>query len=139
MCSFIHEAKDEKSQQFHAFKLLNFILENVLRQEDCEISNLVKEIPGLLFVAVEVGNTEFLIKLIDYYHDLIWKVNDNNESIFHFAVSHRHKTIFNLLHEIGSTGRLIATYRDDDDNNMLHLAAKVARQHKLNKVSGSTL
>lgn len=139
--SYLHvkEENEEKSQQFYAHKLLYFILDHILLKEDCEISNLIEEVPTLLFAAAEAGNTEFVIALIDYYPDLIWKENYRNQSIFHVAILHRHQKIFNLLHEIGSIGSLIATRKDNDGNNMLHLAATLAPQEKLNKVSGAAL
>ncbi|KAL7616701.1 hypothetical protein Lser_V15G01873 [Lactuca serriola] len=45
----------------------------------------------VLFLAAEAGNTGFLVELIRKYPDLIWKKNENNQSIFHVAVSHRHE------------------------------------------------
>ncbi|GJZ62860.1 ankyrin repeat-containing domain, PGG domain protein, partial [Tanacetum coccineum] len=39
-----------------------------------------------LFIAAEMGNTKFIVELIRQYPDLIWKVNDNNQTIFHIAV-----------------------------------------------------
>nr|XP_043634203.1 uncharacterized protein LOC122605342 [Erigeron canadensis] len=75
----------------------------------------------VLFIAAETGNTNFLVELIRLYPDLIWKVNDNNQTIFHIAVKHRHEGIYNLLYEIGSMKDMITPLRDPNDNNMLHL------------------
>nr|XP_017220539.1 PREDICTED: ankyrin repeat-containing protein At5g02620-like isoform X2 [Daucus carota subsp. sativus] len=136
----VKEENEEQSQQVYAHKLVYFILDHILLNEDCEISSLVEDVPTLLFEAAEVGNTEFVIALIDYYPDLIWQENYRNQSIFHIAISHRHQKIFNLIHEIGSIGSLLATRKDKiDGNNMLHLAATLAPQEKLNKVSGAAL
>ncbi|GKC69204.1 ankyrin repeat-containing domain, PGG domain protein, partial [Tanacetum coccineum] len=44
-----------------------------------------------LFIAVEMGNTKFIVELIRQYPDLIWKVSDNNQTIFHIVVKHRHE------------------------------------------------
>ncbi|XP_074343605.1 uncharacterized protein LOC141682811 isoform X2 [Apium graveolens] len=136
----VKEENEEQSQQFYAHKLVYFILDHILLNEDCEILSLIEEVPTLLFAAAEVGNAEFVIAIIDYYPDFIWKENYRNQSIFHVAILHRHQRIFNLLHEIGSIGSLIATRKDNyDGNNMLHLAATLAPQEKLNKVSGAAL
>ncbi|MFS7957944.1 hypothetical protein Hanom_Chr07g00672451 [Helianthus anomalus] len=62
--------------------------------------------------------THLLIRL---YPDLIWEVDDNNQSIFHVAVAHRHEGIYNLLYKIGSMKDVISPLRDRNDNNMLHL------------------
>ncbi|KAJ0751784.1 putative PGG domain, ankyrin repeat-containing domain superfamily [Helianthus annuus] len=90
----------------------------------------------ILFIAAEKGNTIFLVELIRRYPDLVWKVNDNNQSIFHIAVKHRHNEIYNLLHEIGTMKDLITPLRDMDDNNMWHLVAKTATEERLAVVSG---
>ncbi|KAK9062073.1 hypothetical protein SSX86_019258 [Deinandra increscens subsp. villosa] len=93
----------------------------------------------VLFVAAEMGNTKFLVELIRQYPDLIWKVNDNNQSIFHIAVKHRHEGIYNLLYEIGAMKDLITPLRDENDNNMLHLVGTRAKQKQLEDVSGVAL
>ncbi|KAJ0551365.1 putative ankyrin repeat-containing domain superfamily [Helianthus annuus] len=88
---------------------------------------------------VEFGNREFVVELIWLYPDLIWKVDENNQSIFHVAVAHRHEGIYNLLYEIGSMKDLISPLRDRNDNNMLHLVGKCAKQKRLEDVSGVAL
>ncbi|KAF5821459.1 putative PGG domain-containing protein [Helianthus annuus] len=90
----------------------------------------------ILFVAAETGNTIFIVELIRLYPDLIWKVNDHNQSIFHIVVKHRRKGICNFLYEIGSMKDLITPLRDENDNNMLHLVGKNTKQKRLQDVSG---
>ncbi|CAI9272252.1 unnamed protein product [Lactuca saligna] len=90
----------------------------------------------ILFVAAEMGNTRFIIELIRLYPDIIWKVNDDNQSIFHTAVKHRHEGIYNLLYEIGSMKDLITPLKDKNDNIMLHLVGKSAKKRRLEDVSG---
>ncbi|KAJ7969330.1 Ankyrin repeat-containing protein [Quillaja saponaria] len=79
-----------------------------------------------------------------WYHilcqDLIWEVDNKNRSIIHIAVLHRHASIFNLIHELGSIKEIIVAFVDDEDkNNLLHLAAKLAPTDQLNLVSGAAL
>ncbi|KAM0037976.1 putative ankyrin repeat-containing domain, PGG domain, ankyrin repeat-containing domain superfamily [Helianthus debilis subsp. tardiflorus] len=92
-----------------------------------------------LFIAAEMGNTSFLVELIRQYPDLIWKVNDNHQSVFHIGVKYRHEGIYNLLYEIGSMKDLITPLKDANDNNMLHLAGKMATKERLAIVSGAAL
>ncbi|KAL4560361.1 hypothetical protein LXL04_032511 [Taraxacum kok-saghyz] len=91
----------------------------------------------VLFVAAEMGNTRFLVELIRRYPDLIWKKNENNQSIFHVAVCHRHESIYNLLYEIGSMKALIIPLKDQQGNNMLHLVGKNVEKTRLQHVSGA--
>ncbi|GKA19408.1 ankyrin repeat-containing domain, PGG domain protein, partial [Tanacetum coccineum] len=93
----------------------------------------------VVFVAANKGNTKFLVELIRGYPDLIWKVNDNGLSIFHSAVKHRQEDIYNLLYEIGAMKDMITPLKDKNDNNMLHLVGKIAKQKRLADVSGVAL
>ncbi|KAI3673314.1 hypothetical protein L6452_39431 [Arctium lappa] len=82
----------------------------------------------ILFVIAEIGNTNFLVELIHLYPDLSWKVNDNNQTIFHIVVEHRHERIYNILYEVGLVKELITPLRDGNDNNMLHLVGKMTKK-----------
>ncbi|XP_076953394.1 uncharacterized protein LOC143627465 [Bidens hawaiensis] len=93
----------------------------------------------VLFIAAEMGNTRFLVELIRRYPDLIWKLNDSNQSIFHVAVSHRQEGVYNLMYEIGSMKDFISPIKDINGNNMLHLAAKSAKKKRLQETSGVAL
>nr|KAJ0223701.1 hypothetical protein LSAT_V11C200075680 [Lactuca sativa] len=88
------------------------------------------------FVAAEMGNTTLVVELIRQYPDLMLKVNDNNQSIFHTAVENRHEDIYNILYEIGSKKDRILGLKDKNDNNMLHLVGKCAKKKRLGDVSG---
>ncbi|GJX22341.1 ankyrin repeat-containing domain, PGG domain protein [Tanacetum coccineum] len=68
---------------------------------------------GVLFIAAEMGNTNFLIELIRRYPDLIWK--------------------------IGAMKDMITPMRDRQDNNMLHLVGKTVNRRQLERVSGVAL
>ena len=123
---------DQNSKQVEARDLLKRI---------CDTENLIqnKEISQLIFVATKVGNVEFLIELIHINPNLLWKRDAKGRTIFHIAVEERHISIFNLLNEVGSIKNLIVEIKTDDKDNMLHLAAKLAPQHKLNAISGAAL
>ncbi|XP_076938676.1 uncharacterized protein LOC143606951 [Bidens hawaiensis] len=77
----------------------------------------------VLFVAAEMCNIKFLVELIDEYPDLIWKRNDDGQTIFHIAAFHRHESIYGLLYEIGSMKDTITQIKDKEGNNMLHAVA----------------
>ncbi|XP_047941502.1 ankyrin repeat-containing protein ITN1-like [Salvia hispanica] len=91
----------------------------------------------LFFIAAESGNDEFIVELFKNDHNLLYKVNDNSHSIFHVAVSRRYVNVFNLMYELGGTKDLIATYIDDEGNNILHLAAELAPQNQLDCIPGA--
>ncbi|PWA74038.1 Ankyrin repeat-containing protein [Artemisia annua] len=125
-----HEEEDTD-----ALKLLKIIWGQTLRRrEKSEIDRILNGPPHptdegilyrfrILFVAAEMGNTRFVVELLRAYPDLIWEKNDDEHTIFHIAVMHRHQGIYNLLYEIGSRKDRITDIEDRDNNNMLHLLA----------------
>ncbi|XP_061373855.1 uncharacterized protein LOC133316151 isoform X2 [Gastrolobium bilobum] len=106
---------------------------------ETEMSRFISQPSQITFDATEVGNFHFLAELMRSYPDLIWEVDGRNRSIIHIAVLHRHSSIFSLRHELGSIKDLIATFEDDEVNNILHCAAKLAPPYQLNLISGAAL
>ena len=130
------KSKQENSKHSQVNELLKKCLQ--CYRGDVENSNETSVISNVLFEAAEVGNIEFLVKLICFNFDLLWKRKDS-KSIFHIAVEKRHESIFKLLNEIGSIGDLIVGRKLEDGSNILHLAARLAPQDKLNAISGAAL
>ncbi|XP_071710694.1 uncharacterized protein [Rutidosis leptorrhynchoides] len=144
------QTRSEKEQQ-ETLLLLRTISDNIANIPT-KIYNLFKGPPDekentwkdakpkytsrVLFLAAEMGNTAFIAEVIRQYPHLVREVNDNNQSIFHVAVSHRHEGIFNLLYDIGSLRNLIITLEDNNGNNMLHLAGESAMINRLQNIPG---
>ncbi|KAM1431342.1 hypothetical protein ACFX2I_047307 [Malus domestica] len=126
-------------KQTQALKLVECLWKEMLKHDDKHVIRLISEPSNILFDAAKLGNYEFLSVLVDSYPELLWEYDDNNRTIFHIAVLYRHANIFNLLHEIGSIKDIITTFTDYDNNNILHLAAKLAPPDQLNLVSGAAL
>ncbi|KAJ9709539.1 hypothetical protein PVL29_001155 [Vitis rotundifolia] len=122
-----------------SLKLVKHLWQQVIVQPHSEILDLIRSPSPLLLVAAELGNTVFLTELIALYPDLIWEVDNHNRSIFHIAVLHRQENIFNLIYEIGSMKDLIVPYKDENDNNILHLAGRLAPPRQRNIVVGAAL
>jgi len=133
------------------FQLVNHLWKTILRHKTIrEAIKIISEPYQVLFDAAEVGNFGFLSELISAQPSLIWETDHKNQSIIHTAVSFRHASIFNLVHEIGSQKDLIVTYMVKEDNpsfclpkiknnNLLHMAAKLAPTEQLELVSGAAL
>ncbi|XP_059634155.1 ankyrin repeat-containing protein NPR4-like [Cornus florida] len=133
------DVREEKLLNMQALKLLKCLWEQVLLLDDSHMGDLLKSPSRPLFVAVEFGNFDFIIELIRSYPDLIWIVDEQSRSIFHIAVMHRQEKIFKLIYGIGAHKDLITSYKDKEDNNMLHLAGNLAPSNRLNIVSGAAL
>ena len=93
----------------------------------------------LFFIAAESGNDDFLAELFQNDHNLLYKVNKSSHSIFHVAVLLRYPKVFNLMYELGGTKDLIASYIDNDGNNILHLAGRLAPQNQLDSIPGAAM
>ncbi|KAJ8759792.1 hypothetical protein K2173_009893 [Erythroxylum novogranatense] len=132
---------DQKSNPLpgEAYRLLQLVWQEVLLYDDSTVSEVIGSPPVLIFKAAEQGNLEFLTTLICSYPDLVFEVDGNNYSIFHIAVLHRHEDVFKLIHEIGSSKSLVAAFKDGKKNNLLHLAAKLSPQNKLDAIPGAAL
>ncbi|XP_030944681.1 uncharacterized protein LOC115969219 [Quercus lobata] len=113
--------KEEKSKQSQAHELLKQCLQSY--RDNIENLNEIPELSLVLFIAADVGNVEFLTI---------------RREVYFIAVEKRHESIFNLL-AVGSIRDLLAYRIDEDGNNMLHLAAGLAPEDKLNAISGAAL
>ncbi|XP_038680563.1 ankyrin repeat-containing protein NPR4-like isoform X2 [Tripterygium wilfordii] len=130
---------DIKAKHIQALELVKQLWERVLLLDDSKIGDFLRFPFRLIFTAVEIGNVDFLLVLIRMYPNLIWKVDEQNRSIFHVAVAHRQERIFSLIHEIGSHRDLISAYKDERNNNILHLAGKLAPPNRLKNDCGAAL
>ncbi|KAK7290030.1 hypothetical protein RIF29_04146 [Crotalaria pallida] len=111
----------------------------LMELDDAALMDAIREPSQVIFIAAEVGNFEFLSVVLSTYPDLIWELDTMGRSIFHTAILHRHASIFNLIHEIGPIKEFIVTFEDDENNNLLHCAARLAPPNRLNIVSGAAL
>ncbi|KAL2474093.1 Ankyrin repeat family protein [Forsythia ovata] len=121
-----------------ASQLVKGLWEQILKLPDSEILQLIQE-TQIFHDAAKIGNIEFLTLLTHSYPDLMWKVDSNGCSIFHVAVINRQEKVFSLIYHIGAVKDLITLYTDNEGNNILHLAGKLAPPSRLNIVSGAAL
>ncbi|XP_022893850.1 uncharacterized protein LOC111408310 [Olea europaea var. sylvestris] len=63
----------------------------------------------------------------------------NNNSIFHLAVTRLQEKVFCLIDHTRAIKDLLMIFRDKSGNNILHLAAKLAPSNRLDSVSGAAL
>lgn len=122
-----------------ALQLLQYIWKGILWQSNWMVTDVIRRPSHVLFTATELGNFEFVAELLGSYPDLIWETDGCNRTLFHIAVLHHQTSIFNLLHGLGLYKDFIVSFKDDKNNNIMHLAAKLAPLHLLNTVSGPAL
>ncbi|KAA8535787.1 hypothetical protein F0562_030779 [Nyssa sinensis] len=130
---------EKKLSHMQALELVKCLCEEVMSQVESQSGDSFIISSKTLFIATEFGIVEFVAELISTYPEFIWMVDDENRSLFHIAVMHRRAKIFSLIYSIGAHKDLITSYKDRGDNNMLHLAGKLAPSYLLNVVSGPAL
>ncbi|CAI9760030.1 unnamed protein product [Fraxinus pennsylvanica] len=122
-----------------AGQLVEKLCTHILTLEDKEILKLFHGTP-ILNDAAKIGNVEFLTLLIHAYPDLIWLIDSkDNYSIFHVAVINRQEKVFSLIYNTGAVKDSLLICTDHSNNNILHLAAKLAPASRLNSISGAAL
>ncbi|KAF2320471.1 hypothetical protein GH714_027595 [Hevea brasiliensis] len=123
-----------------ALELYRLIWEKISLFDDQELSPLMYgNSTGLMFIAAEQGNAQFLATLLSSYPSLAFEVNENGYTIFHIAILHRHMNVFKLIYEIASLKYFVNMKKDKEGNNMLHLAGKLAAPGRQNVVPGAAL
>ncbi|XP_062001154.1 uncharacterized protein LOC133718343 isoform X2 [Rosa rugosa] len=116
-------------------QLLKCLLNQVLRQNDSLVNEIIRMPSHVMFMATKLGNSKFVAELIDSHPDLIWETDECNRTIFHIAVMYHHASIFNLVHKLGVYKEFVLSFKDDQKNNILHLAAKLVPGHQLSNKS----
>ncbi|KAI3505006.1 hypothetical protein L1887_26852 [Cichorium endivia] len=146
---FLHDDYDGLVDEGNqAMKLLRIIWGNIMKLPKAKIDDILRGRPDeitnkyssrVLFVAAEMGNTAFIVELIRQYPEQVLALNDNKQSIFHIAVTHRYRGIYSLLHDIGSMQDSIVNLEDENGNNMLHLVgilSETARSYQFKDIPG---
>ena len=77
--------------------------------------------------------------IIESFPYAIWFSDHENHNIFQIAVVNRQENVFNLLYQMSDYKHRLLVSEDIFGNNILHLAGKLAPQHRLNLISGAAL
>ena len=129
-----HPSSTSKKQKQCILWLFNCLTTYVLKFWKCR----AKEIFRQSFInGAKYGIPEILEEIIKSYP---FALEYLDEDVFKLAVLNRYEKIFNLICETGMHRQLIIRTRDDTNNdNILHLAGKLAPPHRLSLVSGAAL
>ncbi|KAD6454935.1 hypothetical protein E3N88_09641 [Mikania micrantha] len=85
-------------------------------------------------------NAVTVVKLIvSQFPNAIWNINEDGHNIIQHAVINRSEKVYNLLYQMSAHKNIYRTIKDPFKNNLLHLAARLAHENKLNPISGAAL
>ncbi|XP_026427163.1 uncharacterized protein LOC113323117 isoform X2 [Papaver somniferum] len=107
-----------------------------------EIIKFFQSNPEIIKVAIKHGIIEFVVECLELFDYLIWEKLPDQRMI-EMAIAQRNVSIVSLIcdhsHDgYGDRNGLVSTL-DDDENTILHYAAKIAPSVQLNLVSGVAL
>lgn len=89
--------------------------------------------------AAQLGVHEVVEQIVLSFPHGVWFADQENHSLFHLAVMNRQEKVFNLIFQISNGKDLLLMSQDTHGNNILHLAGRLAPQHRLNLISGAAL
>ncbi|KAI3842640.1 hypothetical protein MKX03_027304, partial [Papaver bracteatum] len=125
----------KKLEHIQAIELLKCICAKISLLSNNDILQFFLN-SNILNTAAKFGIVEIVIECIQTFPDQIWFIFDGR-SIFHIAVEHRKEKIFNLMYGMSAQKKILASWRVESNNNILHLAAKLAPSSQLHTVSGA--
>ncbi|CAI9293226.1 unnamed protein product [Lactuca saligna] len=82
---------------------------------------------------------EFIQIIIWNFPNAILSATEDGHNIIQYAVLNRSENVYNLLYQMSEHRNIYRTIRDSHGNNLLHLAARLAPNNKLNLISGAAL
>ncbi|GKV07270.1 hypothetical protein SLEP1_g19066 [Rubroshorea leprosula] len=92
--------------------------------------------------AIKNGIPDIVIAITDANNNILRSITDPEDSsrnIFACAIEHHQEEVARFLHRSAEEGANMVIALDEDQNNILHLAAKLAPPHQLDCISGSAL
>ncbi|KAF5812464.1 putative PGG domain, ankyrin repeat-containing domain superfamily [Helianthus annuus] len=82
---------------------------------------------------------EVVVTIVSFFPNAIWSANEDGHNIIQYAVINRSEKVYNLLYQMSEHKNIYRTIKDPFENNLLHLAARLAPTNKLNLISGAAL
>nr|XP_043616084.1 uncharacterized protein LOC122587972 isoform X1 [Erigeron canadensis] len=129
---------DAKVIHFQSMLLTKRICATILEKADHD--TVWKILGSATSAAVEYGVPEVLNKCILTYPDIIWYTDKPGRHLPLEAITQRQEQVYNVLWQSAAHKIFQATMIDEEQNeNALHKAAKLAPPHRLNVVTGAAL
>ncbi|KAG8368426.1 hypothetical protein BUALT_Bualt15G0044200 [Buddleja alternifolia] len=128
---------ERKSQERGVLLLAEKLWAEIQTLRQDKVTELIEKPFSILHEAAKEGNVELIDIIASSDPDLLLSVDRNNHTILHTAVLHRQERVFSLILQIDYLKEMLATSVDNDGNNILHLAGKLAPPRRLKVVSGA--
>ncbi|KAI3820039.1 hypothetical protein L1987_13895 [Smallanthus sonchifolius] len=133
----IKNLHDRKLVNDEASNLLKCIFKEIRVLNQSKLDRM--EIDKAVHNAIKHGIVEFVVELLKYNPEFIWRKDKRGRTIFSHAIILRQEKIFSLFYSLGTKKSIVASRHDIFQNNFLHLAAKLSPPAQLERVSGAAL
>ena len=112
-------------------QLIKEIWSQIEQLECSTISQLISEPRPMLFDTLKSDNVNVVLCLLEMSLELLAQKDSNGRNVFHVAALYQRKRIFKFLTTMGATNLIIREV-DNDNNNVLHLAAHIQKEESSN-------
>ncbi|KAA8531042.1 hypothetical protein F0562_005751 [Nyssa sinensis] len=128
---------DRKLVHHEVHELLGCIFKEIPKLSRSKLEQM--GIDDAIYDAIKHGIIEFVVEILKYNPDIIWRKDNKGRTIFSHAIVLRQEKIFSLIHGFGTKKCIMARRHDIFRNNFLHLAAKLSPPNQLERVNGAAL
>lgn len=130
------DIRDKKLIHHQPLQLVRFLCEKIISLDYTKASSILRR---PLLLGAQLGIYEIVQEIMESFPHAVWFSDSENHNMFQLAVMNRQENVFNLIYQMGDYKRLLLVSQDTAGNNILHLAGKLAPQHRLNITSGAAL
>ncbi|KAK9054387.1 hypothetical protein SSX86_025465 [Deinandra increscens subsp. villosa] len=137
MMPHIKHLHEDKVKHNLARKLLNFTCEEIVKLKS---GDQFKNYADAFHVAVLDNIPEVVDKIATTFPQAVWVYGAKGHHFAQLTIVNRSENIYNFfVHKMTYDKHIHTVSTDNEGNNLLHLAGKLAPAHKLNKVTGAAL
>ncbi|KAG8367217.1 hypothetical protein BUALT_Bualt16G0049600 [Buddleja alternifolia] len=129
--------RDKKLMHGQALQLLKSLCRRLESLPESEASIIYSR---AIILAANFGIHEVVEIILDMFPAALNNVDpDNGRNVFLIAARNRFENVFNLIYQMSDRKHQFCDIADYQNNNLMHLCAKLAPPHKLNIVPGAAL
>ncbi|XP_057989245.1 uncharacterized protein LOC110649985 [Hevea brasiliensis] len=128
---------DTKLTHAYALEILHWMSEDISTIDDTKLEQ--SGVYDAFFRAIKYGVIEVVMGILKANPDILTVLNKNGRGILDSAVEHRQEKIFSLIYVLGTRKYMLISGTDQCQNNILHIAAKLATPDRLAHISGAVL
>ncbi|KAJ0934165.1 putative PGG domain-containing protein [Helianthus annuus] len=133
----IRNLEKKKKEYDHAKRILDLVCMKIKEKHLNDRDDSFYEGP---FLEAACRNASEVVNgILKIWPQAIRCTNKNGHDIIQLATIHRSEKVYNLIYSWGDRMSIYRTMKDSSNNNMLHLAGRLAPSNKLKLITGAAL